>query len=283
MINDDNHKDALRKAAITRAAHRKFSRRLTVDRSIVFGDLVGHREEFETLNDLRMERNNLSNNLLILLSGRAQVGKSTIARHLRDSYGFNIVDAGDPLRVIQGFTLAAFGSKMQEIGREATFEYLKENKDLYIEAYEKRKETLKEIDAIQGTDLSTVFRNETIGIAEYIRCEDPEFWPKFAFKLCGTSTFNVGFVQDLAERRTYGELFYGKILDVKLDCIDHGLDDSRKPFESAGLTAVAAVKYRYAITDSLKVAEDLAKEMVWISKRDMKKTEIVYNVDFTEL
>ncbi|CBA17832.1 hypothetical protein AHIS2_p025 [Acaryochloris phage A-HIS2] len=195
--------------------------------------------------------------ILVCIQGRAQVGKTTIAKYLQEKYSWGRIDAGDPFKALIGMGLPKFGYMVRTQGRQEAYNYLKENYSLYLESYEKKKKY-----ASRNPRTAQEFRDLTIAIAEFTRCFFPDVWPKGSLMMGDKREFNVSFAQDLDERLDYGRYHGGRFFDIQLNCVDHGEDDTRRPFNLDGLNSMGAIRYTYRIRQSLQVAEHIRNSTV---------------------
>lgn len=226
-----------------------------------------YRKPSETLNEQRMDYHN--DNLFILMQGIARTGKTTIANYLTENYDYQLIDAGSPFKCLLGMGLPTFGNLVLREGREQAFEYLIENREEYLTEYE----------YLKLSNDPEEFRNLTIGIAEFFRCAYPDVWPKMALQISPEIPLNIGFALDRAERFDYAKYYRGRFYDVKLECRNSGIQDTRKPFPLEGLGTSGGLIIRYDIKQSLEVAEVVHK----IATETLEGNHILHSDEIREI
>lgn len=195
--------------------------------------------------------------LLILIQGKARVGKSTIMADLARS-GYTQVCAGDLFKCVQAMGTKAFREMIQSQGRDYTFNYIRSEKDSLLEKYE----TIKRFPSSWGYGSIEEIRDETITLAESARLVYPDIWAKGVYMLNPDFTKAIGVAQDPIERK-YLQTHAPEdleFLDIQLHCTNQGEQDTRKMFSASDILNIKSLgfcSYHYKIEETHQIASQI--------------------------
>ena len=197
--------------------------------------------------------------LLILLQGKAQVGKSTIMSDFETS-GYTQVCAGDLFKCVQAIGMAEFRKMIQSRGRDYTFDLIRDEKDSLLQKYE----IMKQFPSSFGYKDIEAVRDESITLAESARLVYPDIWTKGVYMLNPDFTKAIGVAQDAIERE-YLQVHAPddlEFLDIQLHCTNQGEEDTRKFFTSDDIQDVNSLgffSYHYKIEETHEIAAKIMK------------------------
>ena len=191
--------------------------------------------------------------MLILLEGKAQVGKTTMINHLTEKHPeLSSIDPSTPFKCLLGMgegyasperhALRIFTEKVTERGLGYMLQHLKENQEMYLKQYERIKQALP-----------VRSRHLCIGISEFVRAFDSAFWVNATIEMTPENTHYIAACLDLTEHEVFMRHF-GSAYVAKLMCIDAEIVEGDTRKDLLDLTADSST-YTYQLTSSRDVAD----------------------------